>query len=82
MRVHSLGSIDTPETILELRDANGILVSTQTVPPVRAPLDLVPRWTEIVIAVPEGTDISHGSLVIDPEKKIPQITRMNNTVKW
>jgi hypothetical protein len=47
-----------------------------------APLDLNPNWVDIKLAVPPGTDLSSGSIQVDPEKKITQITRINTTVTW
>lgn len=82
VRVHSLGAVATPSTTLELRDAKGKLVAIAQVPPLEAPLDLIPRWTDITLTVAEGTDISSGSVQIDPEAKIKQITRRNTIVKW
>jgi hypothetical protein len=82
VRVHSLGAVATPVTTLELKDAKGKLVTTAPVPSLEAPLDLKPRWTEISLTVPEGTDLSHGSVQVDPLEKIQQITSRNNVVKW
>jgi len=82
VRVHSLGAIDTPETVLELRDQNGGLISRVNVPSLKAPLDLVPKWTDIRIDVPEGIDLTHGSVTVDPENSIQQISRSNTSVKW
>ena len=82
VRVHSLGNIATPATILELKDANGKVVGTASVPSLEAPLDLKPRWKDITIEVPEGTNLKNGSVKIDPEANITQITLMNTLVKW
>ncbi len=82
VRVHSLGAIAAPETILELRDANGKLVSHARVPSLEAPLDLVPRWTDIKLPVPEGTEVSRGSVQVDPNNEILQIMRRNTMVSW
>ena len=82
VRVHSLGAVATPVTTLELKDAKGNLVATAPVPPLDAPLDLKPRWTDISLPVPEGTDLSHGSVQVDPSEKIQQITSRNNVIKW
>lgn len=82
VRIHSLGSVATPETILELRDAAGKLVATAQVPGLDAPVDLLPSLTEVIIDTPSGTNLSSGSIQIDPEKKIKQITRRNTLVKW
>jgi hypothetical protein len=82
VRVHSLGSVATPVTTLELRDAKGKLIATAPVISLEAPLDLIPRWTDITLTGPEGADISNGSVYLDPEGKIKEITKCNNIVKW
>ena len=82
VRIHSLGEADVPETTAELRDSEGNIVVTKKIPSLEAPLDLVPSWTEIRMEVPEGTDISRGSVIIDPHQMIPQISRTNTIVKW
>ncbi|MBN1107153.1 MAG: hypothetical protein JXA55_00220, partial [Bacteroidales bacterium] len=82
VRVHSLGAVASPSTTLELRSANGITVLTVPVPPLDAPLDLKPRWAEVILTIPEGTDLQHGSVVVDPSCSIRQINRSNTIVKW
>ena len=82
VRVYSQGAIATPEAILELRDAEGKMVKTATIPSMEAPLDLVPRWIDVKITVPQNTRLQSGCVIIDPEKKIKQITRKNTTVEW
>jgi hypothetical protein len=82
VRVHSLGAVGTPATTLELRDAKGILVATAPVSPLEPPTDLIPRWTDVKFTVAERVDLSSGSVQIDPEDKIKQITRRNTIVKW
>jgi hypothetical protein len=82
VRVHSLGAVATPATILALKDAQGTTVANAPVPPLEAPLDLLPHWTDITMTVPDGTDLSKGSVQVDPEGKIKQITRRNTYVRW
>jgi hypothetical protein len=82
IRVHNLGAIASAETTLELRDAKGIKVGTTSVPPIEAPLDLKPRRIDIKLNIPKGTDLKSGSVRLDPEQKLKQITRRNDTVKW
>lgn len=82
VRIHSLGAIDTPETTVEIRDADGNPLVSERVPSLEAPTDLIPIWTDIRLKVPEGTDISRGSVIVDPYQKIPQILRSNTIVKW
>jgi hypothetical protein len=82
VRVHSLGASGTPETRLELRDANGHLAASQIVPEMEAPVDLIPRWIDVKLNIKPGTDLSSGIVVVDPEEKINQITRLNTSVRW
>ena len=82
VRVYSQGAIGSPETLLELRDASAERISTAPVPAMEAPLDLIPRWVDIVLHVPAGTDLRSGSVSVDPDKKITQITKINTEVKW
>ena len=81
VRVYSQGAIGSPETLLELKDASGKRITSAVVPALEAPLDLVPRWVDITLEVPPGTDLSYGSVEVDPNKKITQITRLNTKVK-
>jgi hypothetical protein len=53
IRVHSLGAVAVPATTLELRDAKGESVASAPVPPLEAPLDLIPRWTDVLLTLPE-----------------------------
>lgn len=82
VRVFSLGSVKTPPTKIELRDANGVVVSTQMISPVEAPLDLTPRWVDIKFELPVDVDLRHGIIQIDPGNEIDQITKLNDSVKW
>ena len=82
VRVYSQGAAGTPETTLELKDAKGKIVATAPVPAMEAPLNLDENWKDISMSVPPGTDLSRGSLQIDPEKKITQITTLNSQITW
>ena len=82
VRVFSQGTVGTPETTLELRDARGALIKSMPVPSLDAPLDLVPKWTDVKIIVPQGTDLSRGSITIDPDNSVKQITRGNTEIIW
>jgi hypothetical protein len=82
VRVHNIGAVASGETTLELRDAKGNIAASVRVPALEAPLDLKPRWKDIIISVTDGTDLSSGSVEIDPERKMDQITRRNDIVRW
>ncbi len=82
VRVYSQGAIGSPQTQLELKDAKGKRIATAVVPALEAPLDLIPRYVDITMEIPTGTDLSNGSVEVDPDRKITQITRLNTMVKF
>ena len=82
VRVYSLGAIDAPATVLVVKDAKGVRIATASVPALQAPVDLLPRWVEVKIRIPARADVSSGSVELDPEKKMVQITRLNDRVQW
>jgi hypothetical protein len=82
VRIHSLGAVNAPATTLEIKDAMGKVVATAPVPALEAPFDLKPRWTDIILSVPAGTDLTSGSVQIDPEARIKLITRKYTIYKW
>jgi len=82
VRVHNIGAVKSKETVLEIRNSLGKTEASVTIPPIEAPIDLKPRWKDIIITVAAGTDLSSGSVLIDPDKKTDQITRNYKSVKW
>jgi hypothetical protein len=79
--VHSLGSVEAPATKLALLDAKGKVMTTFTVPALKAPLDLIPKTTQVTLTIPAGVNLKGSSVVLDPEALIKEITRVNNLVK-
>jgi hypothetical protein len=79
--VHSLGAVEAPATRLALMDGNGKVIATVAVPALKAPLDLMPKTTTVTLTVPAGASIKGGSVVVDPDTTMREITRMNNQVK-
>jgi hypothetical protein len=82
IRVYSQGAVGTPETTLEVWNATGESVGVTPVPAMRAPVDLSPNWVDIKVKVPPGTDLSSGTVRIDPRWEIEQITEKNTEVRW
>lgn len=82
VRVYSLGSVDAPATTIQLKDVKGNIITSAPVPALKATLDLVPQWVDVKIIAPKTADLSHGSVQIDPSKKIVQITRQNDVAEW
>lgn len=81
VRVHNLGSVPSPETTLVFRDSSGRVVATAPVPTLAPPVDLFPKTEEIDLDLPAGVSAAGGSVQIDPEHRLEEITRINNTVQ-
>ncbi len=79
VRVHSIGSVDAPATTVALRDAQGKVIASAQVPAIKAPVDLVPKTADVVLAIPSGVKLDGTSVVIDPDGKLKEITTINNT---
>jgi hypothetical protein len=79
--VHSVGAMSTSVTTLALVDQNGAARATISVPRLEAPLDLYPRTVTVTISVPANLQVEGCALVLDPELKLKEITRVNNSVK-
>ena len=80
VKVHSLGSFDAPSSKAALVDGNDAELSSVSVPALKAPLDYMPKTTEVKLTVPRNTRLNGCSVVIDPEGKLNEITRRNNRV--
>jgi hypothetical protein len=80
IRLHSLGSVPAPESKIVFRDHAGTIVATTQTPAIAAPVDLMPKTTEVTLTLPSGTSTDGGSVEIDPDHAIEEITTMNNVV--
>ena len=79
VRVHSLGSLASPPTKVALIE-NGKTIAIAPVPEMRAPNDLVAKFADILLPVPPSVNLQNCSIQVDPEKKLNEITLMNNTI--
>jgi hypothetical protein len=79
--VHSLGGVDSPPTELALLDREGKIIAAAPVPGLKAPADLLPKRFTVTLTAPPGSRIDGGSVLLDPNGKIKEITRMNNRVR-
>ena len=78
--VHSLGSVDAPQADIALVDASGRAVVTAQVPALKAPVDLLPKTAQVTLTVPAGVSLDGCRVVLDPDRKLTEITRRNNEV--
>ena len=79
--VHSLGSVPSPESTLVLRDAAGRIGQTQKFAGLPAPVDLRPKTEVVILTLPDGFDPHGGTVEIDPDRHLEEITRGNNVAR-
>lgn len=77
--VHSLGAVDAPVAAVALVDTSGSVLARGETPALKAPADLKPKTAQVAIAPPKGKSLAGCRVVIDPENRLVEITRMNNT---
>jgi hypothetical protein len=80
VKVHSLGSVDAPESEVVLRDRAGKVVASGKAPALKAPLDLVPKTAVVSLLLPANADWKGGSVTIELKGDPPEITQKNNRV--
>ena len=78
--VHSLGAVATPAATLVFKTSDGSAAASARIPSLPAPVDLLPRTAEVILLLPHGTQIAGGSVEVDPENQLREITRLNNRV--
>jgi hypothetical protein len=79
--VHSLGSVDAPASEVVLRDRSGKVIARAKVPGLKAPVDLTPKVTTVVLTLPAKTDWQGGSVTVEVTGALPEITLQNNRVQ-
>jgi hypothetical protein len=79
--VHSVGAVPAPETTVAVRDAAGRTLATGKIPALAAPVDLQPKTATVTLQLPVGADARGGTVEIDPEHRLEEITTRNNVVK-
>ena len=78
VRVHSLGGVDAPASRVVVRDTGGRVLAEAPVPALKAPLDLMPKTAEVMVALAGG---KAGSVTVEAGGEVPEITLMNNRVE-
>jgi hypothetical protein len=77
--VHNLGGAASKSAAAVLRDPAGNPVSRATVPALPGAGDLLPKTAEVVFSLPEGTDPQGYTVTIDPDDRLPEIRKTNNS---
>jgi hypothetical protein len=78
--VHSLGAVDAPAAMVVVRDREGKVLARTKTPPLKAPVDLLPKTATVTLKLPPKADLSGGSVTIESTGAVPEITQMNNRV--
>ncbi len=81
VRVHSLGAVPSPATTVAFRNRAGEIIATTKLGPLPAPVDLQPKTKEVTLTLPVGADTTGGTVEIDPDRQLEEITRLNNAAK-
>jgi hypothetical protein len=79
--VHSLGSVDAPSSEVVLRDTGGNVIARAKVPALKAPVDLSPKVTTVVLTPPTKSDWQGGTVTVEMTGSVPEITLQNNRVQ-
>ncbi|MGA2148399.1 MAG: LamG-like jellyroll fold domain-containing protein [Bryobacteraceae bacterium] len=79
--VHSLGAVDAPASRVILRDRNGHVIATASVPALKAPSDLMPKTAEATLVLPANADWRGGAVTVEMSGSDPEITLRNNRVE-
>lgn len=79
--VHNIGSVDAPSASLVLLDSKKNELARGTVPPLKAPLDYLPKTAKVSLTAPSGTALPGCRVVINAGEKFVEITRLNNEVR-
>ena len=77
--VHNIGSADAPDVVVAVLDASGNPVARTSVGALAAPLDLMQRRAAFALTLP-GKPGPGWRLMLDPERRIPEIYEGNNEV--
>jgi hypothetical protein len=78
--VHSIGSVDSKPTELALVSGDGKVLSTTPVPALKAPVDLMPRTVTLSLKMPGRSSLQGTTVVLNPDNRFKEITRINNRV--
>lgn len=77
--LHNIGSADVSNATIAVVNAAGDIVARKSLGKLSAPVDLIPKRIPFTIQLPDETR-SGWKLVLDPERRIPEIYEGNNEV--
>ena len=79
--VHSLGSVATPVSRLVVRGNDGRIAGSVAIPALPAPVDLLPQRVDVIVRLRAGFQHEGATVEIDPDERLTEITRRNNSVQ-
>lgn len=78
--VHSLGAVDAPAGFVILRDTAGRELARAKTPPLKAPLDLVPKTATITLHLRKADAAKQATVNLELSGSVPETTDLNNHV--
>ena len=78
--VHNIGSADAPATEIVVRDDHGQVLARKQVPPIAAPLDLIPKIHALRLSIPALAEETALHIELDATNQIREIYEGNNLV--
>jgi len=78
--VHNIGSADAPATEIVVKDDHGQILAREQVPPIAAPLDLIPKIHTVRLSISAPTPGGALHIELDAANQIREIYKRNNTV--
>ena len=78
--VHNIGSADAPATEIVVKDDHGQVLARKQVPPIAAPLDLIPKIHTMRLFIPALAQETTLRIELDASNQIREIYEGNNVV--
>ena len=78
--LHNLSGCDAPACVVAIVDKEGNVPSQNTSKPISAPNDLLPKTTNVKLAIPNVQSLSGCRIVIDPQNEVDEIYEGNNEI--
>jgi len=76
--VHNIGGAATPETMVQVRSADGEVLGAAQVPALQPPFDLQPKTATVQVTLAGNKPV--GWVLVDPTDSVKEITEVNNEV--
>jgi hypothetical protein len=74
--VHNIGATEAKNIVVALRDKNGKILTSQVLPQLTAPLDLMPKTATVTLPYNSAAT----EVALDPQGTLTEITELNNRV--